>query len=378
MPRYPQLDFLRGLAILGILLLNIVSFALPSAAYLNPAWQGPPSQADTLDWMILDLFAELKFLSIFALLFGAGLVFQLPRGQSWLLRRLGLLMTLGLVHGLLLWEGDILLAWGITGLFACRLIANSSDNAALLRSGVVFYLFGVVMLVCYALMAGTHAGSDWLPQASEVMMEQYLKLHGGWLQVQERLSQFDGRLLALFTQYGWELIGLMLAGAALTRNGWLIGQRSRAHYWRCAGVLLGIGGIITAIGTYLQYQTQWSFRWSGFWLQAPRELGAPLMSLGYIAMTHALWPWLSSRRLCNAISRVGKMALSNYILQTLICLTLFSWGGLFLQFSRWQLTLLVPFIASVNLIFSWLWLRHYRQGPLEWGWRYLTQWLAKF
>lgn len=154
MPRYPQIDCLRGLAILGILLLNIVSFALPSAAYLNPAWQGPPSHIDTLLWAILELFAEMKFLSLLGLLFGAGIIFQLPRGVSWMTHRLIWLVVLGALHGILLWQGDILLSWGLTGLAVYRIIAYSDRSGNLLRTGAIFYLFGVGVLAAYGLLSG--------------------------------------------------------------------------------------------------------------------------------------------------------------------------------------------------------------------------------
>ncbi|MBT0726844.1 DUF418 domain-containing protein [Rosenbergiella australiborealis] len=377
MPRYPQIDCLRGLAILGILLLNIVSFGLPAAAYLNPAWQGTPSPATTLLWAVLDLFAELKFLSLLGLLFGAGIIFQLPRGLSWIRHRLAWLVLFGLLHGLLLWEGDILLAWGATGLAVYRIIAASDDNENLLRTGVLFYLAGVGLLVGYALISGHTPGSDWLPQPAEIATERAIKLAGGWLAIQNRLAQFDGRLIALVTQYGWELAGLMLIGAALTRKGWMLGQRTPAHYRGCYRILLPLGIIITGIGTYLQYATGWAFRWSGFWLQIPRELGSPLLALGYIALLHAHWQRLSTWKITASLIRVGRMALSNYLLQTLVCTFIFSVMGYFMQLTRLQLLAVVPLVWLVNLVFSSFWLRSFRQGPLESAWRWLTRWTTR-
>ena len=376
MPRYPQLDCLRGIAILGILLLNIVSFALPSAAYLNPAWQGVPSPIEALLWAILDLFAELKFLSILGLLFGAGLIFQLPRGLSWIRHRLLWLVVFGLLHGILLWQGDILLAWGLTGLAVLPMVARSEESETLLRTGILFYLFGVALLVGYALLAGHTPGSDWLPQPAEIMAERTLKLTGGWPAIVDRFSQLDGRLAALVTQYGWELAGLMLIGAALTRSGWLLGLRSSAHYRRCCRVLLPLGILITGLGTYLQYATGWSFRWSGFWLQIPRELGSPLLALGYIAFFHAHWQRVNTWRITPLFIKVGRMALSNYLLQTLVCTFIFSVLGYFMLLSRAQLLAVVPLIWGINLLFSYWWLRAFRQGPLEACWRRLTRWTS--
>lgn len=97
--RIATLDSARGLAILGILLLNISAFGLPKAAYLNPAYLGLPSESDSWTWAILDIIAQAKFLSIFAILFGAGLELLLKRGKSWIRARLSLLLLLGLIHG---------------------------------------------------------------------------------------------------------------------------------------------------------------------------------------------------------------------------------------------------------------------------------------
>src|SRR5690606_8688454 len=99
MERNVTLDFVRGVAILGILLLNISAFGLPKAAYLNPAWYGDITRSDAWTWAVLDLFAQVKFLTLFALLFGAGLQLLLKRGTRWIQSRLTLLVLLGFIHG---------------------------------------------------------------------------------------------------------------------------------------------------------------------------------------------------------------------------------------------------------------------------------------
>lgn len=115
MERNVTLDFVRGVAILGILLLNISAFGLPKAAYLNPAWYGAIVPEDAWSWAILDIVAQAKFLTLFALLFGAGLQMLLPRGKQWIQSRLTLLVLLGFIHALFFWDGDILLAYGLVG-----------------------------------------------------------------------------------------------------------------------------------------------------------------------------------------------------------------------------------------------------------------------
>ena len=107
-------------------------------------------------------------------------------------------------------------------------------------------------------------------------------------------------------------------------------------------------------------------------LQAPRELGAPLQTIGYAALAWGFWPQLCQSRLVGAIACVGRMALTNYLLQTLICTTLFYRFDLFMKYDRLQLLAFVPAVWTVNLLFSWFWLRHFRQGPVEWLWRQFT------
>ncbi|MDU6412743.1 MAG: DUF418 domain-containing protein, partial [Yersiniaceae bacterium] len=106
--------------------------------------------------------------------------------------------------------------------------------------------------------------------------------------------------------------------------------------------------------------------------QAPREVGAALQSVGYLALLYGFWPVLSRWRITGWLAQIGRMALSNYLLQTLICTTLFYVIGLYDQFSRLQLLAFVPAVWLVNLLFSLLWLRYFAQGPMEWLWRRLT------
>ncbi|MFQ1679492.1 DUF418 domain-containing protein YeiB [Pantoea dispersa] len=373
MQRYLALDFIRGCAILGILLLNIVGFGLPSAAYLNPAWQGEASVSDAWTWAIMDGLAQLKFLTLFALLFGAGLALQVPRGSRWISSRLTLLVFIGFIHAVFLWEGDILLDYGLIGLIVWRMLRDVPSERALLHTGVLLYLVGCAVLLVFGVISSPQPTRSWLPGAADLEYESYWKLVGGWEAVQNRLEHLSSGLMALASQYGWQLAGLMLIGAALMRSGWLSGQFSLQHYRRAAALLLTIGWLIAIPGVLVQWLLQWEFRWSGFFLQVPRDLASPFISLGYAALCLGYWPAIAATRFSYAIQCVGRMALSNYLLQTLICTTLFYRFDLFLKFDRLQLLAFVPAIWLVNILFSVLWLRVFPQGPMEWLWRRLTQ-----
>ena len=370
--RIVTLDFIRGFAVLGILLLNMVAFALPDAAYLNPAWQGQGTDSDRWVWAGLDLLAQLKFLTLFAILFGAGLQLLLPRGNRWLRRRLLWLVVFGLLHTLLFWEGDILHAYGLVGLLIWPFIRDVADSQRLLRTGILLYLLGSLSLLLLGWFSSAEPSASWLPDAAAIDDETVWRTQGGWAAVSHRLDLLLSSLLALAAQYGWQLAGLMMIGAALLRNGWLRGEFSRQYYCRTGWLLLLSGMAIELPAIILQWQTNWDFRWSGFFLQAPREISAPLQSLGYVALIFAYWPLLQHTILIKAVTAVGRMALSNYLLQTLICSTLFYYFAGFNQFSRLQLLCMVPGIWLVNLLFSSLWLMFFQQGPMEWLWRRLT------
>ena len=372
MERNVTLDFVRGVAILGILLLNISAFGLPKAAYLNPAWSGSATLSDAWTWALLDLLAQVKFLTLFALLFGAGLQLLLPRGKRWIQSRLTLLALLGFIHGLFFWDGDILLAYALVGLVSWRMVREAQHVKSLFNTGVVLYLIGIAVLVLLGVISGTAANRSWVPDAANLQYEQYWKLHGGMEAVSNRADMLSDNLLALGAQYGWQLAGMMLMGAALMRSGWLKGQFSLRHYRRTGALLVVAGMAVNLPAIFAQWYLAWDYRWCAFLLQAPRELSAPLQAIGYAALAWGYWPQLCRFRLVGAIACVGRMALTNYLLQTLICTTLFYHLGLFMRFDRLQLLAFVPPIWAVNLLVSSLWLRRFRQGPVEWLWRQLT------
>lgn len=373
MERNVTLDFIRGIAVLGILLLNITAFGLPKAAYLNPAWYGAITSSDAWTWALLDAFAQVKFLTLFALLFGAGLQMLLPRGSSWILSRLVLLMLLGLAHGLLFWEGDILLAYGLVGLLCWRIIRDASSEFSLFNTGILLYLVGIAVLVILGILPGSQPNNFWLPDLAHQQYEQFWRTQGGVEAIANRADLLTSAWMALVIQYGWQLAGMMMIGAALMRNGWLKGEFSLRHYRRIGSgfVILGLAINIPAI--IAQWQLDWAWRWCALLLQAPRELSAPFQAIGYAALILGFWRQLSTLRWVGWVSCVGRMALTNYLLQTLICTILFYHLGLFMKLDRLSLLMLVPLIWIINILFSLLWLKFFRQGPIEWLWRQVTR-----
>ncbi|MTH47927.1 DUF418 domain-containing protein YeiB [Intestinirhabdus alba] len=373
MTRNVTLDFVRGVALLGILLMNINSFGLPQAAYLNPAWRGVPAAGDAWTWAAIGVIAQGKFLTLFALLFGAGLQMLLPRGKHWIQSRLTLLVLLGFIHALLLWEGDILLPYGLIGLICWRLVRDAASAKSLFNTGVLLYLVSVGVLLLLGMIPINEAGDAWSPGAAAVYDEKLWKLGGGLEAVCRRAIMLADQLLSLGALYGWQLMGTMLTGAALMRSGWLKGQFPLRHYRRTGALLVFSGVVIVLPAVAAQWHLGWRFFWGTWPLHIPFQLAALLQAIGYAALIFGYWPQLCRLRIVLAVACVGRMALTNYLLQTLICTTLFYRFGLFMQFDRPTLLLFVLPVWLVNILFSAIWLRFYRQGPVEWLWRQLTR-----
>ncbi|WP_413723269.1 DUF418 domain-containing protein YeiB [Sodalis sp. RH23] len=372
--RIAMLDCARGMAILGILLMNITAFGLPKAAYLNPAFMGAPSLADAWTWAVMDMVAQVKFLTLFALLFGAGLQMLLPRGGRWIRSRLFWLMAFGLIHAIFFWDGDILLDYGLVGLLCLGAIRHDISSGRLIGAGIALYAIGLgILVLMQAMLAGAAPGRFWLPGVADRIYEYYWQTTGGPEAWSVRLALLQSSLMSLAAQYGWLLAGAMLIGAGLMRSGWLAGNRSPAHYRAMASWLIPLGLAINLPSVVAQWQSGWAYHWCAFLLQIPRELGAPFQALGYVALCYGFWPAIGGLRVVRWVSNVGRMALSNYLLQTLLCTLVFNQFGLFMSLGRTGLLLLVPPVWLANILFSTLWLRFFPQGPMEWAWRRLTR-----
>lgn len=371
--RIDVLDMVRGLAILGIFILNIGGFALPSAAYLNPIYTPVASATDIATWAVLSVLVQGKFLGMFALLFGATLMMLSRYSQPWNMARLLVLGVIGLLHTALLWSGDILLMYSLTGVAACWIIHNVSSRWWL-KLVPVLILTGLFLLFFLLSEDGELKLLYWQPSQEMLDYEVLIANTGGIAGMLDRISTIGGMLMMMVVQYGWQLLAMMLLGATLMKSGWLKGAYPLSHYRRLAAWLLIPSLMLQAVVMWLEYLNGWSVFWMGTIGYPLADILQPVQTTGLIALFYGLQPQLKPVAAC--LQRVGRTALSSYLLQSVCGVILFEYLGYFSQFDRLTLLAFVPLMWLINILFSTLWLRYFSQGPMEWLWRQAANKLA--
>ncbi|MDH0354804.1 DUF418 domain-containing protein YeiB [Morganella sp. GD04133] len=371
--RIDVLDMVRGLAILGIFILNIGGFALPSAAYLNPLYTPAASATDIATWAVLSVLVQGKFLGMFALLFGATLMMLSRYSQPWNMARLLVLGVIGLLHTALLWSGDILLMYSLTGVAACWIIHNVSSRWWL-KLVPVLILTGLFLLFFLLSEGGELKLLYWQPSQEMLDYEVLIANTGGIAGMLDRISTISGMLMMMVVQYGWQLLAMMLLGATLMKNGWLKGAFPLSHYRRLAAWLLLPSLLLQAVVMWLEYLNGWSVFWMGTVGYPLADILQPVQTTGLIALFYGLRPQLKPVAAC--LQRVGRTALSSYLLQSVCGVILFEYLGYFNRFDRLTLLAFVPLMWLINILFSTLWLRYFSQGPVEWLWRQAANKLA--
>ena len=389
--RIAALDVVRGFALLGILLMNIQSFAMISAAYFNPTAYGDLSSANYLVWLFSHLFADQKFMTIFAMLFGAGIVLMAERAEAsgtkpalTHYRRMFFLILIGLAHAHLLFYGDILVTYGLSALvvfllwqrtpvtlIVCGVILLGVGSGMYLSAGVTFDHWPEVERAAIEEM--------WAPPAADREVELAAYRGDGLAQARHRSPYALEFETSTFTFWGfWRSAGLMLIGMALYKlNVFRLASPGRFAYPAIAAALL-IGLPLVAFGVYQNTANGWQAGFS-FWFGVQYNYwGSIAISLGYIALMLLLLQRSWFAPVAARLAAVGRSALSNYVLQSVICAWVFYGSflglGLFGSVERVGQVLVVLGVWAAQLLISPWWLARFRYGPLEWLWRSLTYW----
>jgi uncharacterized protein len=385
--RIGSLDLLRGVAVLGILVMNIQAFSMPDPAYFNPTVYGDLTGVNLAVWWVSHVLTEMKFMSIFSMLFGAGVVLLCQRLEQSNLpsrgvyyRRTLWLLVFGVLHAYLLWTGDILVWYALSGLIAYLFWRVRPGwlvfwSLLLLFVGTGLYLFFQWSLPYWPEDAVQNNLAWWEPGA-KMIQERLAAYRGNWIgQMSERVPTSIMLQTFVYLIFGlWRTLGMMLAGMALVKWGVLSAQRSRRFYVVTIIVGLAIGWPLSIYGASQNFTHNWSQDYSMFGGTLFNYWGSAAVAMAYVSLVMIWWRSSVAEPLKRVLGAVGRMAFSNYILETIICTTMF-YGhgfGLFGMVPRWAQLCIVVAIWIILVCWSHSWLKRFRFGPLEWLWRGLT------
>jgi uncharacterized protein len=387
-----ELDVLRGVALFGVLLINLTDFARPDLMATEEQLLAlPTAAADGVLHKLLDWLVAGKAYTLFAFLFGLGFYVQMQRSaarggnfDAIYLRRLFVLLAIGIAHTLFLWTWDILHLYALAGfiLFALRGISDR----ALLYGGIGL---AVLSMPLYGVADDVLGISEWhgrpSPYSDEaILARQAASGSGSYAVLFRAMLDFtvaDWLLSgALFAWLAWSL-GRFMIGAWVGRRGWF--QDAASHlpaFRRVMRIALPAGLIICGVGELLRVHAggAWLPEWP-HWGRAGRiigQCGLPVLALGYVCAVVLGLHTPLGRRLLAPFAQSGRMALTNYVTQSfLIAFILFGWGpglGLAGRIGTLHLTLIVIAFYAAQVWLSGLWLARFRFGPLEWVWRTAT------
>ncbi len=412
------LDSLRGIAILGILLMNIPGFALPDpAAYGDLTVLNEMGTINFKVWYFIDWFMEGSQRALFSMLFGAGIILFITRQEKkaeglypadYFFRRQLWLLVFGLFNAfVLLWFWDILFHYACLGMimFTFRrlspkalivgaaislLLMTVRENVDAYRDRKMIYKGEMIAKMDTTVTKLTDAQKGDLgamtefkekasPEGKAKKMEKSLTSvrgnYGGFYEYQSERS-FKGEINYLYFG-GWDILVFMFLGMAFFKNGVLLGKASAKVYWGMFITGLGVGLLLSYYRlqplidykfNYFDYIKNTSFEFY--------ELSRTFRALGIFGLIMLLYKSGWFKWLFALMRPVGQMAFTNYLMQSLL-VGLFFYGigfGMFGKLQRYEMYYVVAATWALQIIWSHIWLRYFRFGPLEWAWRSLTYW----
>ena len=398
--RFPAIDIARGFAVMGILALNIIAFAMPEAAYFNPRAWGGTSLADIGAWALSFILIDGKMRGLFSLLFGASMLLAMDKaemegrnGRTAHIVRAFWLAMIGLAHYLLLWWGDILLLYAAISLIA--LVCTGKQPVALVK--LAFLAFAAHFVILIGLMLNIYGlqnaaiAPDASPMAAQALTDMLARIgqpgtpdiahevalyRGAFApMLADRANQLPGWILSGFQFMALDTLGFMLLGMAMLKAGFLTGQWPAAQYYMTARhcFLIGLPPMVAlaawAIWSGFDTVTTFgiAFAWS-FPLRIP-------LTVGFAALIFRAAVRARPGALLKRIGAAGRMTLTNYLATSLVMTGIFyGWGlGWFGMLSRAQSYLLLLPMWLLMLGWSQPWLKAFRYGPAEWLWRSLER-----
>ena len=407
--RILSLDVLRGFALLGILLLNIVGMGMHSASYFSPDLHAADGISELpinlAVWATVDVLFEGAMRALFSMLFGASIVLlatgRSARGAPMFYRRNAWLLAFGLVDAyVLFWTGDILVTYALAGFVLFR-FRNASPRKLLISALVVLVLHtGFFVGWKYSLAIGQQAAVEVAsnpelggPGASE-MAEVWYDFESNFVvppgteavELQQRRASYPDAflfnagkatgmiLVSIPTLLLWDALIMMLIGMALFKQSILDASKSTGFYIKLMVIGFGTGLAINSWEVYQAARSGFQLLETFPYLHWTYHLGRLGMAFGWMGLILFVCRksfWAKAR---HALAAVGRMALTNYLMHSVFALVLFSGAGFALvgEFDRWMLYPIVASIWVIQLIVSPWWLSRFQFGPCEWLWRGLS------
>lgn len=393
--RHITLDALRGFAVMGILAMNIIAFAMPEMAYITPALDGQPDSVEMASWVVSFIAVDGKMRGLFSLLFGASMLLIVERAKakgespaSVHFRRMGWLALIGLAHFLFIWWGDILFLYAVVGSVAY--LFREVEARGLIKMALIIYTIGFLLMSAFTGIMFLFQFAATLPDADPEMVKAYQDMLAGfgtapkelaayqggyWDIVQYRATEKWAQPLTMVVQNICETLPFMMIGMALYKNGFMIGEWDTARYRKWMLIGIGIGGLAYALialwAVSADFDIILMMNMTIAWTYPFRLL----MIIGYAAGLILLIRALAGSALIARVAAAGRAAFTNYLGTSIVMSTIFyGYGlGLFGKVDRPQLWLFVLGAWVVMLLWSKPWLERFHYGPLEWLWRSLAR-----
>ncbi|RDU35645.1 DUF418 domain-containing protein [Neobacillus piezotolerans] len=363
---------MRGFAILGIYLVNMLSFHSPYV-FIDPlAWWN--KGIDRITYVFIDVFAQASFYPLFSMLFGYGLMLMreraIGRGANFRVfsaRRLSFLLAVGIVHAFLVWPGDILITYACIGFIALFFLRFSAK--AILISALTIYIVPNLLLGLLLLLADTvgPVENPWQLYKADAQKSLEVYGNGSYQAITDmRIYEWnfanspDTILITLFT-----ILPLFLIGASVAKFRWL--EEPERHLKKFKAVAFGLILPAMALKTLPYYG------WEGYSADFFQDFfGGPLLAIWYAAII--VLTAGKMRSATSLLANVGRMSMTNYLFQSVLSTFIFYGygGGLYGKVSATQGTLLVLVVFIIQIVISSIWLNKYRYGPMEWMWRSFT------
>ncbi len=380
--RISSIDLMRGVVILMILVININYFSTPSLLRYNPMAFGEFTEADKWTWLFEYALVKQRFMALLSILYGAGIVLfankYIKQGQTptkpFFMRSI-LLLAFGLLHAYLIWDGDILVAYALCGMLVFWL--RNLRPALLITVGFLLALGSVTPFIYDSILAifDPPQTSPYWSADTETQTKMLNAFKGSWWQLTpSRIEEAFGRQTWDFLYFTlWRTSGLMMVGMGLVKVGFFNGQRNhRPIMWAC----LLVGLPLSLITAWLYIESEFSYQFFNSYLSISFYIGGLVLAMAYLCL-FIVWAKSSfAQGLQNIMSRVGRMAFTLYIMQSVICGLIFYGYGLDMygEVSRSELVLLTLAIWAIQIMFVKLWFQYFKQGPLETVWRKGYSW----